>query len=135
MATREPDQVIPIVEEEVRLGKREVVTGRVRVSTKVDVVEEMARASLSEEVVDVERVPIDRMVDTPPVVRTEGDLTIIPVVEEVLVVEKRLLLKEELHIRRRRTSEDVEVPVQVRKQRAVVERLPADGETGEPDEA
>jgi stress response protein YsnF len=42
-----------------------------------------------------------RIVETAPEIRTEGDVTILPVVEEVLVVEKRLVLKEELHIRRR----------------------------------
>jgi stress response protein YsnF len=55
-------------------------------------------------------------------VRTEGETTIIPVVEEVLVVEKRLVLKEEIHIRRLISKDDVEVPVTVRRQRAVVER-------------
>jgi stress response protein YsnF len=44
------------------------------------------------------------------------------------VVEKRLVLKEELHIRRRVTHENVEVPVTLRKQRAVIERLTADGQ-------
>jgi len=76
------------------------------------------------EIAERARVPIDRMVDAAPTVRTEGDVTIVPVVEEVVVVEKRLLLKEELHIRRRRTTKDVEIPVTLRKQRAVVERLP-----------
>jgi stress response protein YsnF len=42
------------------------------------------------------------------------------------VVEKRLVLKEELHIRRSVTLENVEVPVTLRKQRAVIERLTAD---------
>jgi stress response protein YsnF len=49
------------------------------------------------------------------------------VLEEVLVVEKRLVLKEELHIRRRVETETVEVPVTLRKQRAVVEREAPDG--------
>ena len=48
---------------------------------------------------------------------------IIPILEEVLVVEKRLVLKEELHIRRSVTREDIEVPITLRKQRAMVERL------------
>jgi uncharacterized protein (TIGR02271 family) len=120
------DESIPIVEEELRVDKRETVTGRVRVRTEVDTVEELAKASLDAESVEVQRVPIDRIVDVAPNVRTEGDVTIVPVFEEIMVVEKRLVLKEELHIRRRRTSKDVEVPVTLRKQRAVVERLPAD---------
>jgi stress response protein YsnF len=124
---------IPIVEEELKLEKREVVTGRVRVRTVVEVVEEMAQASLDEETVEVTRVPVDRVVDEAPGIRTEKDVTIVPILEEVLVVEKRLVLKEELHIRRQTRSEEVQVPVQLRKQRAVVERLPAGGEGADPD--
>jgi stress response protein YsnF len=124
----EPDtsSTIPLVEEELRLDKRDVVTGKVRVRTVVDVVEELAQASLQEETVEVTRVPIDRMIDEAPAVRTEDGVTIVPVVEEVLVVEKRLVLKEELHIRRQVRTEQVEVPVQLRKQRAIVDRLAAD---------
>jgi uncharacterized protein (TIGR02271 family) len=123
------DELIPIVEEEVRVDKREVVTGRVRIRTIVETLEETARASLDGETVEVQRVPIDRVVDVAPQVRNEGDVTVIPVVEEVVVVEKRLVLKEELHVRRLRTTESVEIPVTLRKQRAIVERLPPDGDT------
>jgi stress response protein YsnF len=54
-------------------------------------------------------------------------VTIIPVLEEVLVVEKRLVLKEEVHIRSTTSGEDVEVPVTLRRQRAVVERVGPEG--------
>jgi stress response protein YsnF len=57
-----------------------------------------------------------------PSTRTEDGVTIIPVLEEVLVVEKRLVLKREIRIRKRSTSENVEIPVSLRKQRAKVER-------------
>jgi stress response protein YsnF len=73
-------------------------------------------------------VPIDKVVDKVPTIRQENDTTIIPVLEEVLVVEKRLVLKEELHIRRRLAQVDVEVPVSLRKQRVVIDRLDAAGE-------
>lgn len=127
------EERIPLVEEEVRLDKEERVTGRVRIRTVTDEDEEIVRATLDEEAVEVERVPIGRTVDVAPDIRTEGDVTIIPVVEEVLVVEKRLVLKEELHIRRHVSTENVEVPVTLRKQRAVVERIdPDEGEPGEP---
>jgi len=124
---------IPIVEEQLRLDKRETVTGRVRVRTVVDVVEEMAQASLDRETVEITRVPVDRVVDEAPGIRTENDVTIVPVLEEVLVVEKRLVLKEELHIRRQSQSEEVQVPVELRRQRAVVERLPASRDGTEPE--
>ena len=117
------EEVIPLAEEAATIGKRQVVTGRVRVQTITDTVEELARTDVQRETVEVTRVPIDRVVETAPEIRTEGDVTILPVVEEVLVVEKRLVLKEELHIRRRITTETAEVPVTLRKQRAIVERL------------
>jgi uncharacterized protein (TIGR02271 family) len=119
-------ETIPLVEEELNLQKRGVATGRVRVRTVVDLVDEFAQTSLEEETVEITRVPIDRVIDQAPAIRTENGVTIVPIVEEVLVVEKRLVLKEELHIHRHTRSEDVQVPVQVRKQRAIVERLPAD---------
>ncbi len=54
--------------------------------------------------VSVERVPVNRIVDAVPETRQEGDVTIIPVIEEVITVEKRLLLREEVRIRRSRTE-------------------------------
>jgi stress response protein YsnF len=67
---------------------------------------------------------VDRIFDEAPETRTEGGVTIVPVLEEVLFVEKRLVLKEELHIRRQATTETVEVPVTLRRQRAIVDRAP-----------
>ncbi len=115
--------VVPLHEEEVRLDKKSVVTGRVRIRSVVETVEEQARAVLEGERVEITRVPVDRVVDEAPSVRTEDGVTIVPVLEEVLFVEKRLVLKEELHIRRHATTETVEVPVMLRKERAVVDRM------------
>lgn len=128
---RGTEEIIPIVEEEIHLGKREITTGKVRVRTFVDVVTEPVHASLQEDTVEVTRVPVGREIDHAPEVRTENGVTIVPVVEEVLVVEKRLVLKEELHIRRQSRTETVEVPVEVRKHRVEIERLPANKASGE----
>lgn len=122
MSTQET-QAIPLVEETVAITKHQVTSGRVRIQTAVDVVEELARATLEESQVEVIRVPVDRFVEAIPETRTEGDLMIIPIFEEVMVVEKRLLLKEELHVKRITTTEMVEVPVSLRKQRAVVDHI------------
>jgi stress response protein YsnF len=65
---------------------------------------------------------VDREIDAAPSVRTERGVTIVPVVEERLVVEKRLVLREEIHIRQTTRTQSVEVPVTLRKQYAVVER-------------
>jgi stress response protein YsnF len=124
------------VEETATVGKRQVETetGRVRVQTVTDTLEELARADVQRETVEVTRVPVDRMIESAPEIRTEGDVTIVPIIEEVLVVEKRLVLKEELHIRRRVAAETVEVPVTLRKQRSIVERLAPDTQDPDPEE-
>jgi stress response protein YsnF len=120
-------EIIPVVEESATIDKRQVVTGHVRVRMVTDTVEELAHASVQREDIEVTRVPINRVVETAPGIRTDGDVTIVPVLEEVLVVEKRLVLKEELHIRRHIETETVEVPVILRKQRAIIEREALDG--------
>jgi uncharacterized protein (TIGR02271 family) len=123
------EEVIPLVEETATVEKREVVTGHVRVRTVTDTVEEVAHADVQRETVEVTRVPVDKVVETAPAIRTDGDVTIVPVLEEVLVVTKQLVLKEELHIRRHIETETVEVPVTLRKQRAIVAREAPDGAT------
>ncbi|HYO80442.1 MAG TPA: DUF2382 domain-containing protein [Bryobacteraceae bacterium] len=60
--------------------------------------------ALFTEEAEVKRVSVNRMVTEAPQTRIEGEVTIVPVVEEVLVIEKRLLLKEEIHIVRRRAA-------------------------------
>jgi len=114
-----------VIEEELRVGKREILSGKVRIHTLVDAIEDVAKATLEEEHVEVTRIPIGREVESLPSTRQEGDVLVIPVVEEILVVEKRLILKEELRISRHTTQENVEVPITLRKERAVVERTPS----------
>jgi stress response protein YsnF len=127
------EHAIPVSEEVVHVDKQERVTGKVRVRTVTEASEELAQASLQEDTVEVNRVPVNRFVDAIPPVRTEGDVVIVPVLEEVLVVEKRLVLKEEVHIRRRTKTEEVELPVTVRRQHAVVERVAAKDPATEPE--
>jgi hypothetical protein len=71
-----------------------VPTGKVRVKTVVDTFEQVVQESLKTERAETTRLEIGKEIDTIPPVRTHGDTTIIPIVEEVLVVEKRLILKE-----------------------------------------
>jgi len=92
---------IPVVEEVASLSKRTVVTGTTTVDKQVHVHEQVISDTLRKEGASVERVAKGTLVDRdhPPQTRIEDGVTIIPVFEEVLVVEKRLVLKEELHIR------------------------------------
>ena len=120
---KDHEEVLPLIEEHLRVETRRATTGRVRIRTETEVEVRTAVAELFGEEVEVTRVPIDEEVNEPPGVRVDGDVTIVPIFEEIFVVEKRLVLKEELHIRRRRTSEIVEIPVTLRRQHAVVDRL------------
>jgi uncharacterized protein (TIGR02271 family) len=116
------EEFLPLVDERLSIDKRTVETGRVRIRTVLDERQEWVRETLEREAVSIERVMIDRVVDAPPGIRQEGDVLIIPLVEEVLVVEKRLLLKEEIHVRTQRHVEQVEEPVTLKSTRGVVER-------------
>jgi stress response protein YsnF len=118
----EDERRIPLAAETAHIEKREVETGRVRVSTRTEAFTETVRAELDRQVVEVTRVAVGREITEVPQVRTEGTLTVLPVVEEILVVEKRLVLKEELHIRFRSEREKVEAPVELRRQVAEVTR-------------
>lgn len=92
---------IPVVEEQATVSTRTVKTGFTQVDKHVEARDHQISEMLQSRGASVERVPKGIAVDIehPPEARTENGTTIIPVLEEVLVVEKRLLLKEELHIR------------------------------------
>ena len=96
---------------------------RVVVSTRTEVIEEARDAELNVADVDIERVPVGAEIDVVPDVRTEGDVTIVPVVEERLVIEKRLILVEEIRIRRSTTFRIRRVKADLRKQHVTVERI------------
>jgi len=119
---------LPLVEEQVVVSKREVGTGRVRVRTVAETEQRLVKEELDTAQVSITRHPVNQIVDRAPVPHTEGDLTIVPVIEEVLVVEKRLLLKEEIHIRHTHRQELVEQPVTLRKQKPLIESLGPDAD-------
>ncbi|CAA9541555.1 MAG: hypothetical protein AVDCRST_MAG23-2116 [uncultured Sphingosinicella sp.] len=127
MADDASDVRIPLVEERLVTSKREVETGRVRVRTLVDENETLVRETLRHSTVEVERVTIEREIDEIPPVREEGGVTIIPVVREVLVVQKKLILAEEVHLRRQIQIEEQAQPVLLKTQRAVIERQQSGG--------
>lgn len=112
---------IPVVEEDVSIEKRLVETGHVRVNTSIDEVHEVLRDTLRRGVVDVARRPVGAFVANTPSVREEGDVLIIPVLEERAVVEKRLFLVEEIHVRRSTETVPVELPTTRRVTRVEVE--------------
>ena len=112
---------IPLAEERVSVTKREVETGRLRIEVSVDERQDAVPVELSHDEVEVERVPVNKVVSHLPSVRLEGSTTIIPVVEEVVVVEKRLMLVEEIHVRRKSVAETRQIPVVLRSERVHID--------------
>jgi uncharacterized protein (TIGR02271 family) len=129
-ASTEKD-VLPVVSEELKVDKRAVETGTVRVSTRTREREETVDVPLRRDEVDIERVAVNKIVDAWVPVRMEGDATIIPVLEETLVVEKRLLLREEVRVRLKTREEHRPQRVRLRGEDVVVERIPAGKGHGE----
>jgi uncharacterized protein (TIGR02271 family) len=101
-----PDStVIPLHEETLKIDRRRRDTGKgVRVLKTVTHTEQTVDEALETETFSVQRIPRSDLVSEAPPSRQEGDTLIIPVLEEVLVVEKRLRLKEEIHITRQRST-------------------------------
>ena len=113
---------LPLLAEELTVDRQRRDTARVQVHVRTTERSVQVDEALTQERVEVTRVPIGRMVERMPPVREEDGVTIIPVVEEVLVVERRLVLREEVHLRRYRTVEKHEETVVLRQQEASVER-------------
>ena len=121
--------IIPVVEEQLHIGKKVVETGKVFINKKVTTHEFDAEMPLKKHEIIIERKPVDKFIDGDmPGIRLEGDITIIPVIKEVMV--KRLLFVEEIHVIKQQT--DIKVPIReiLRKEEVTITRTggPATGE-------
>lgn len=121
--------VIPVIEETVQVGKRVVTRGGWRISKTVELHEETIDEPLMHDEITVERVAVNRVMDPDalPGVRQDGDTMVVPIFEEVLVVEKRMLLKEELHVRRTRKEFRAPQRAVLRRERVSVDRIDESG--------
>ena len=115
--------VVRLHAEEVSVAKKRVVTGQVKVEAITRENEQLVEELLEQDHVEIGRTAISKQVDKAPEVREEGDTLIIPILEEIVVVERRLVLKEEVRIRRVREKQPYRERVVVRKQEAVITRL------------
>jgi uncharacterized protein (TIGR02271 family) len=121
--------VLPLYEEELSVSKRVVPTNRVQVSRITHQQEQLVDELLGRERVEIERIPMGTPIDAVPAVREESGTIVVPVVEEVVIVERRLILKEEIRIRRIRDEERYQERVTIRNQEAIVKRLPVENGT------
>jgi uncharacterized protein (TIGR02271 family) len=123
----DPDEiVVPLRAEELVISRRKVDGEAVRVATLTREREQQIDEELRHDRVEITRVPIGRWVESAPPAREEGDVTIMPVLEEIVIVERQLILKEEIHIRQLRTTRRDRETVVLRQQEAVITRGEAD---------
>ena len=123
---------LTLLAEELEVRKEAVETGRLRVSKQTRTREAFVNESLLSEQAEVETIPVNRQIFEMPSVRQEGDTIIVPIVEEVLHTERRLILKEEVKITRRKKTEQFQDRVTLRYQEAVITRVQSATEPVDP---
>ncbi len=113
---------IPVFQEEAFVDKRLIDTEQVRIRTSSEEESVLVRETVSTDQVEIRRIAVERAVEHAPAIREEDGVTIVPILEERLVVEKRLFVVEEIHIVRTRQVEAVELPTTLRRTRVDVDR-------------
>lgn len=108
---------------------RPVERGSVRVTKRVVGADDVVEKELRKERVEVERIKVDRPVDGPQEPYRSGDTLIVPVMAQMLHVEKRWVVTEEIHITKHQERETARQTVTVGHEEAKVERLNKAGET------
>ena len=114
------EEVLPLHAERLDVQRRTRRTGEVRIAVQTRTRDQQVDERLVRRDAQIEHVPVNRYVDEMPQVREEGDTTIIPVVEEILV--RRLFLKEEVRVTRVDTTHTHRETVTLRYQDVVVSR-------------
>lgn len=114
--------VIPVVEERARVTTRLRESDRIAIRINVETRDEIVERELRDEELEIERIPVGREISEAPPTREQDDVLIVPVVVEELVVRTRLVLKEELHIRRVGRTRPERQTVRLRREVASVTR-------------
>ena len=118
--------IVPIVEEQLTVGKRTVRTGTVRLQKTVQEYQQALNEPLAVRTFDIEHVILNRQIEEVPEVRQEGNTTVYPLIEERLILTKELILKEELRVTKRDTERRDTQVVTLRREKMVVERFPVE---------
>jgi uncharacterized protein (TIGR02271 family) len=116
-------EVIPVIQEFLKVGKQTVETGKVVAVKKVKADQKIVTGPISRDEIDIERIPIGQYVKTAPKpFRYEGNTLVIPVVKEELVVQKKLLVVEELRITKRTVKSEFNKQVTLRREEVEIKK-------------
>lgn len=118
--------VLPVLEEEIVSIKQNKITCRVKIDIETIETEHLENVQLFHQTIEITHKPIGQIVETAPEIRQEGQTMIIPVIEEIAVIVKKLFLKEEIHIHQSQTSENKKISLSLKKQQVKIERNEVD---------
>ena len=124
--TEDGNIIIPVIQEQIIIEKEVVDTAKVRISKTVSEEKASLNIPLIQESYDVQRTPLKEVLDTPPGIRYEGETIIVPVMREILIVEKKYELIEEVRLTKRTTSIPHIQEITLLKEQVHVERTPID---------
>jgi uncharacterized protein (TIGR02271 family) len=110
-----------VLQEQVKIDKKIVDSGKVVIQKKVHEENKDVEVAVSHEEVEIKKVAVNKYVTEPPPVRYEGNTTIIPVMKEIAVIEKKLLLVEEVHVIKHAMQKTEERTVPLRKEEIEVQ--------------
>lgn len=116
------EEILHLAEEKLTVTREKVLDSHVTIRRQTTTHNEPVSLMLRRENVEVTHVPKNERIASMPEIREEGGVLIVPVVEEEVEVIRRLVLKEELHIRRTEEQVPWEESVPLRKQHVEIDR-------------
>ena len=115
---------IQLAEENLHVEKKEIETGRVKLSKKVLKEEVPIDFSGFDEEIEIDRKKVGRVVDKPgPAVRKEGDSTVYSLYKEIYV--KQTVLEEEVWITKKQVHKSFQGKEKLRREVLEIERTPS----------
>jgi uncharacterized protein (TIGR02271 family) len=117
-------------EEEARVGTRGREAGAVKVRKSVRTDREQVRVPKKREEVDVERVPGEGREASGVEIGEDDEVVVVQVLEEEVVISKRVVVKEEIRLRKRVVEDEEVVEVDLRKEEVDIEDTTGRGGTG-----
>ncbi|MBA4166490.1 MAG: DUF2382 domain-containing protein [Chitinophagaceae bacterium] len=116
-------QTIPVVQEFAVIQKEIVTTGTVHIHKSVTEETVSINLPILNESYDINHLPgSDRVLDNPPPIRREGNITIIPVIREITVVQKKYVVIEELQLVKKVTQTPLSQEITLRTEHVAVTR-------------
>lgn len=113
---------VAVVEEELHVGTEEVTTETLRVRTVVCEDEHVIDEPVRNKRVEIARVPVDRICDQPIPDQQEGDTTVLSLCREIITIQKKYQVYEEVHIRTFYEEDRHREVVRTRRTEAIIDR-------------